>query len=107
MESKYSPEEENLKHKKEQERRDLRQAQWEKDPDLFIHQDDVVFGAIETGNGIGILCGGHARPKIEIALTRLNYKANMMFQHMDLQMAMKAKEAEAGIITPGDGKIIV
>lgn len=90
--------------KKQIERKALRQAQWEKDPEMFIHQDDIIFGAIDTPTGVGVLCGGHPRPKVELAMMRMLYKCMMMFQHMDLQAAMKAKQSE--IIKAPDTGII-
>lgn len=101
---KESEEREAQEKLKVEQNRALRQAQWEKDPEMFIHADDVIFGAIKAPNGsIGILSGGHERPIVEAAITRMTYKAFMMFQHMDLQQQLRQRQT--GLVDP-DGNPI-
>lgn len=104
----YVPDEEHNKLKEEEkkidERKALRQAQWEKNPEMFIHQDEIVFGAVSTGeNKYGILNGGYPVLLVKAAVFDILYRSFSLMQTMDLQRAMKQKGM---IATPPDGGII-
>lgn len=104
--NKYSPSEEDEKHKKETIAKELKAAQFAKDPDMFIHVDDVIVAALKLDRGIGIAIGRCQRQEMEMSLTRLNYKVFSLFQDLDMKAMLMAKQG--GIITaPEAGKIIV
>lgn len=108
-ESKYSPEEEDQKHKAEEARKVRRQAQWENDPEEFFHVSEIIFGAIKVGDGaIGVLCGAdNPRAVVEAAICRMQYKAFIMFQNMDMQAMMKQAQEKKIITAPDSDKTIV
>lgn len=103
--SKYSPAEEEEKHRVERERKELRQKQWEKDPTVFVHQDDIVIAAIKTDRGIGVFSGGHPRSDMELSLTRMQYKAFSIFNQMEMAALVRSKQSSI-ITAPESGKIV-
>ena len=105
--SKYSPSEEEEKHHKAAERLALKKAQFEKDPSLFIHVDDVLLASVQDEEGrVGVICGAHPVGRVKQALTDINFRAFMLFQHMELRNAMKEKGVGEIITPPESGKII-
>lgn len=103
--SKYSPAEEEAKHKADKEHAELRQKQWEKDPSVFVHQDDIVIAAIKIDRGIGVFSGGHPRSDMELALTRMQYKAFSIFNQMEMAALVRSKQSSI-ITAPESGKIV-
>lgn len=83
----------------------LKKAQFEKDPDMFIHVDDIIVAALRAEHGFGIAIGRCQRPEMEMCLTRLQYKVYQLFQDLDMKAMLIAKQS--GILTPPEaGKII-
>lgn len=104
----YVSEENFDKIKKQQEAAALKKAQFEKDPDMFVHIDDIVCAAIKSERGIGVMLGRCQRMEMELSLTRLTYRVYGLFQQMDMQAMLAAKQRESGIVTPPEsGKIII
>lgn len=104
-ESKYSPSQEEDKHKKEEERKVWLQEEWKKNPEKFVHQDEIILAAIKAENGIGTLIGKCGRPLIEIAAMRLIHKAFQVFTALEMHQMMENKSQIA--TPPESGKIIV
>lgn len=96
--NKYSPAEEDTKHTALKIKKEL----FEKDPDNFIHVDEIVIAALRSEHGIGVMIGKCSRQDMELALTRISYRGFSLFQQMEIQQAMK-REKE-GIITAPGGK---
>lgn len=104
--NKYSPSEEDEKHKKEDIAKALKEAQFAKDPDQFIHVDDIIVAALRAEHGFGIAIGRCQRPEMEMCLTRLQYKVYQLFQDLDMKAMLIAKQS--GLVVPPEvGKIIV
>lgn len=104
--NKYSPSEEDEKHKKAEIDKALKEAQFAKDPDMFVHVDDIIVAALKSDRGIGIAIGRCQRHEMEMSLTRLNYKVFSLFQDLDMKAMLMAKQG--GLVVPAEaGKIIV
>ncbi len=53
-----------------------RQELYSKHPEQFVHVDEIVIGALKDHKGsIGVMIGQGARQDLELALTRVNYRA--------------------------------
>ncbi len=103
----YVDEETHKKIKEQEEAAALKKAQFDKDPDMFVHIDDIVVAAIKSERGIGVMLGRCQRIEMELSLTRLTYRVYGLFQQMDVSAMIAAKQKESGIITaPEHGKII-
>lgn len=101
---------EDFKAKEESEKKQaiakaLKEAQFAKDPDMFIHVDDIVVAAIKSDRGIGIAIGRCQRQEMEMSLTRLNYKVFSLFQDLDMRAMMMAKQR--GLVVPPEAGNII
>ncbi len=83
-----------------------RRRRFVSNPEEFYHQSEIIFAAVKTDNGIGILTGAVSRPEMEAALTRLNYRTFSLFTQMDMAALIKKSESEI-VLPPESGKIIV
>lgn len=103
----YVSEESHKKIKEQEDAAAIKKAQFDKDPDMFVHIDDIVVAAIKSERGIGVMLGRCQRIEMELSLTRLTYRVYGLFQQMDVSAMIEAKQKESKIITaPESGKII-
>lgn len=81
----------------------LKKARFEKDPDDFIHVDDIVMAVIRGENSLGTIHGAAKRFEMEQALSRLQYKTFQIFMGMDAEnMARAMKEKKSDIVVVGE-----
>lgn len=72
-----------------------------KHPEQFIHVDELVIGAIKAEHGIGVIIGKCVRGDMELALTRINYRAFSLFQQMEIRQMMEAESEKKIVTAPG------
>ena len=91
----------------------LKEAQFNKDQDQFIHIDDIVMGVIHTNRGRGCIFGRFNLEETKAALVTIQHRFFNAMTEFDYKMDMKAKEqAIVGadgkpVNKPSTGKIIV
>lgn len=104
--NKYSPSDEDARHASDKIKKEL----FDKNPDEFIHVDDIVVAALKSEHGIGVMIGKCQRQEMELALVRISYRGFSMFQQMEIQQMMKAESEKKIVTAPGTptsaGKII-
>ena len=110
---KHRNDEQYEQYKKYQERLELKKQQFKKDPDQFIHIDDIVMGVIHTNRGRGCIFGRFNLEETKAALVTIQHRFFNAMTEFDYKMDMKAKEqAIVGadgkpVNKPSTGKIIV
>lgn len=70
---------------------ELKKAQFNKDPDQFVHVDDIVIGALRSPHGIGIYFGKVNRIDFDVAFSRLILRSLELQIQMNMQAALKSK----------------
>jgi hypothetical protein len=93
--------EENLLPKTPEELKAEKIAAFNTNPDTFIALEDVILGALRGPSGIMICVGRTNRSTLEIALSRVNFRAFQTFIGMDIASQEEAKNI---LIPGGNGK---
>ena len=91
-------------YKKYEERLELKKAQFKKDPDQFIHIDDIMMGVIVGDKGKGCIFGRFTIEEMKAAAWTLQHRFSNNVSEMEYMMDMKMKK-EQGLVG-ADGKPI-
>lgn len=78
-------------YKKYEESLVLKKAQFNKDPDQFVHLDDVIMGVINGDKGQGCYFGRFPLLEAKAAMCTLQYRFFNALTEMDYAMDMKNK----------------
>lgn len=78
---------------------DEKKALFEKEPDNFIHIDDVIVGVFRKGEAMYPIIGKATRGELLIANGEISHKISQILTQMDIKYAMDKKE-EKRILTP-------
>lgn len=73
-------------------------AKFNANPEAFVCLEDVVLGAIRSPSGLMVCVGRTNRQTLEIALSRVQFRAFQTFIGMD----MAAQEEASKLIVPGN-----
>lgn len=92
--NKYSPAEEDKKHKTKEEL-------FKSNPEEFIHINDIVVAALKSEHGIGVMIGKCTRQDMELASVRVSYRVFSLFQQMEIQQMMQAEKEKKIVTAPG------
>lgn len=91
-------------YKKYEERLELRKAQFKKDPDQFVHMDDIIMGVIQGDKGRGCIFGKYDIETCKAALVTLQIQFFTAIQEFNYKMNAKiSSEKEKGLVD-SDGK---
>lgn len=91
--------EHKVREKSLEERKELLLKEVQENIDNVILRSEIVFGAVSTGDGqYGIQSGAYPASLVKMACFDLQFRASMMFQHMEMMKAMQ-QEQEKKIIT--------
>lgn len=93
-------------YKKYEEALVLKKEQFKKDPDQFVHLDDIVMGVINGDKGQGCYFGRFTLLESKAAFVTMQYRFFNSLTEMDYAMEMKKKE-KLIVTAPEAGKIIV
>lgn len=75
-------------------------AKFNANPESFVCLDDVILGAVRSASGIMVCIGKTNRSQLEIALSRVNFRAFQTFIGMDVA----AQDEQSKLLVPGNGK---
>ena len=101
---KYRNDEQYEQYKKYEERLELKKQQFKKDPDQFVHIDDIMMGVIVGDKGKGCIFGRFTIEEMKAAAWTLQHRFSNNVSEMEYMMDMKMKK-EQGLVGP-DGKPI-
>lgn len=77
-----------------------RQELWEKEPEKFHHESELILAVKRTENGLATLVSGE-RSEMEQALTRIQFE---VFRVLAMIAKLTQDAQKGGIITPNNGK---
>lgn len=77
-----------------------RQELWEKEPEKFHHESELILAVKRTENGMATLVSGE-RADMERALSRIQFEVFRVFAMIS---KLEQDAQKGGIITPGNGK---
>lgn len=101
---KYRNDEQYEVYKKYNEQLDLKKAQFNKDPDDFIHIDDVVMAVVVSDKGRGCIFGRYPVEETKAALCTLTYRFYNVLSEMDYAQQIRQAQKD-GLVGP-DGRPI-
>ena len=101
---KHRNDEQYEQYKKYEERLELKKQQFKKDPDQFIHIDDIMMGVIVGDKGKGCIFGRFTIEEMKAAAWTLQHRFSNNVSEMEYMMDMKMKK-EQGLVG-ADGKPI-
>ena len=84
-------------YNKYNERLELKKAQFKKDPDQFVHMDDIIMGVIRGDKGDGCYFGRFSLTDAKCAMVTLQYRFYNALTEMDYAQEMK-KMKEQGLL---------
>ena len=101
---KHRNDEQYEQYKKYEERVELKKQQFKKDPDQFVHIDDIMMGVIVGDKGKGCIFGRFTIEEMKAAAWTLQHRFSNNVSEMEYMMDMKMKQ-EQGLVG-ADGKPI-
>ena len=103
---KHRNDEQYEQYKKYEERLALKKAQFKKDPDQFVHEDDIIMAVVQGDKGRGCIFGRYTLEECKAALVTLQIQFFTAVQELNYKIAAKnAEEKEKGLVG-ADGKPI-
>lgn len=99
---KHRNDEQYEQYKKYEEHLELKKQQFKKDPDQFVHIDDIMMGVIQGDKGRGCYFGRFPVEEMKSAAWTLNHRFANTVTEMEYIMDMKMKEKQG--LVGSDGK---